>query len=788
MKTLQPLLAAFFLLFLLNVCGRAQEAPAWKIANGPLLTPWAKEVSPTNALPEYPRPSLVRSQWQNLNGLWEYAVTDKNAARPTTFGGQILVPYPIESALSGVMKTFTPEQRLWYRRQFQFPTAWTGQRVLLHFGAVDWETQVYLNGQSLGSHRGGYDAFSFDITKYLKTDGPNELVVTVTDPTDASWEMRGKQTLYPGAAAYTATSGIWQTVWLEPVPQSSIESLKMVPDLKAGVLHLTVNGRTPPGTTNIEVKVLNGTAPITTAKGILGGELNADILENLAWYKATSIGTITTIDVPIPNAHLWRPSDPFLYDLTVELKDTGGATLDTVRSYFGMRDLSVGHDAQNNTRLMFNGQPMMLVGALDQGFWPDGIYTAPTDAALRFDVEAAKRLGFTAIRKHIKIEPERYYYWCDRLGLLVTQDMPSGYAGDPFTDSVTNPEGALHNEQEMRTLIQQRWNHPSIIMWNMYNEGWGQHDTLATARWAKQLDPSRLVNEASGFPRHGGGDVLDVHGGIPPKEANRISLDSETMGNGLAVPSHAWPGKPWAMGTYDPATAGETQGAFPDLHPLDADSKRWFTRQVRGLYRSFWANKDRTGSSGDFKVQLYDLENETNGLLSYDRELWKVDPDIVATGARGEMLRTDVKYLLPTSQIQQTTWRYTTERPTDNWMATFFNDPTWKTGASGFGGEVGVGKSGTSWNTSDIWLRQTVTLKTKPVKPMLRLIHDEDVQVFINGVLATREGGFTTAYDDYELDLRAAATFKIGANTIAVHCKQTTGGQGIDVGLVDYGK
>ncbi|BCM92601.1 beta-galactosidase [Abditibacteriota bacterium] len=769
-------------------CAQAQNTPVWKPANGPLMTRWAKEVSPTNALPEYPRPTLVRDQWQNLNGLWEYAISDKNAARPATFDGQILVPYPVESALSGVMKPLLPEQGLWYRRQFTIPTAWTRQKVLLHFGAVDWETEVFLNGKSLGSHRGGYDAFTLDLTNSLNPNGPNELVVSVTDPTDASWEMRGKQTLHPGGAAYTATSGIWQTVWLEPVGPSSIESLKMVPDLKAGALHLSVSGRTPPGTTNVEVTVSTGTTKVATAKGVLGDELNASILDNLAWYKATSIATIADINVPLPNAHLWTPTDPFLYDLTVELKDSNGATLDTVRSYFGMRSLEVRHDDTGNTRLMFNGKPIMLLGALDQGFWPDGIYTAPTDEALRFDVEAAKRLGLTAIRKHIKIEPERYYYWCDKLGLLVTQDLPSGYAGDPFTDSVTNPEGALHNGMEMRTLIQQRWNHPSIIMWNMFNEGWGQHDTLYNARWAKQLDPSRLINEASGFPHHGGGDVYDVHGGIPPKSPTQISLDSETMGVGLATPGHAWPGTPWAGETYDAATGGGTDGNAHGLYPLDAGARLWYTRQMRSFYRAFWASTDRTGSSGDFKVQLYDLENETNGLLSYDRELWKVEPDVVATGARGEALPSNVKYLLPTSQIQQTTWRYTTDKPADNWMAPKFDDTDWKTGPSGFGGEVGTGKHGTPWETSDIWLRQTITLASKPTKPMLRLIHDEDVQVFINGVLAMREGGFTTAYDDYELDAKAAATLKAGPNTIAVHCKQTTGGQGIDVGLVDYGK
>lgn len=658
----------------------------------------------------------------------------------------------------------------------------------LNFGAVDWDSTVFVNGQMLGTHRGGYDAFSFDISKALKTEGTNEVVVAVSDPTDSSWEMRGKQTLHPIGAAYTATSGIWQTVWLEPVPQSSIEMLKLATSPKNEALQVQVSGRTPAGTTNVEVTVFDGAKSVATAMGILGSELSAPILENLAWYKATSMAVIRDISVPIPNAHLWTPDDPFLYDVTVRLKDSQGKTLDTVKSYFGMRSLSVGQDERGNTRLMFNGKPMMLPGALDQGFWPDGIYTAPTDAALRFDVEAAKRLGFTAIRKHIKIEPERYYYWCDKLGLLVTQDLPSGYAGDPFTDAATSPEGSLHNEMEMRTLIQQRWNHPSIIIWNMFNEGWGQHDTLRYALWAKELDPSRLINEASGFPHHGGGDVYDVHGGIPPKSATQIGVDSKSLGNGLAVPGHAWPGKPWAQGTYDPATGGGTSGDTPTLYPLDEDSKRWYTRQTRNFYRSLWANTDRTGSSGDFKVQLYDLENETNGLLSYDRAVWKVEPEIIASAARGEGLRADVTYIIPISKIEQTQWRYSTDLPTGNWRAPQFDDTNWKVGRSGFGGEVGGGPSGTAWTSSDIWLRQTFTLKGEPRNPMIRMVHDEAVEVYINGVLATREGGYITAFDDYELASLALATFKIGPNTIAVHCKNTGGGQGVDVGLVETGK
>ena len=442
-------------------------AADWKVPDrAPLLTPWASEVSPANAWPEYPRPTLVRAAWQNLNGLWEYAVTDKDrTTAPSQFDGQILVPFCLESALSGVMRPLQPDQRLWYRRNFAVPQQWQGQRILLHFGAVDWQTTVYLNGRELGSHRGGYDPFTFDITGTLKSGESQELLVAVRDPTDTSWQLRGKQVLHPGGAAYTACSGIWQTVWLEPVPQASVESLRAVSDLAANRLKLTVNARTPVGTTTVAVTVSEGGRTVSSAKGRLGTELTPGVRENLAWYKARLIWVTTDIDVPLPMAKPWTPESPTLYDLSVQLQADDGTVLDTVQSYAGLRTIAVGKDERGVPRPLLNGQPMMLPGALDQGYWPDGIYTAPTDAALRFDVEAAKQLGLAAIRKHVKVEPERYYYWADRLGLLVLQDLPSGREGDPFTDLPTSPEGASTCEMERRLLIQSRWNHPSIIAW-----------------------------------------------------------------------------------------------------------------------------------------------------------------------------------------------------------------------------------------------------------------------------------------------------------------------------------
>jgi len=610
-------------------------AEPWHPAPRPLMTPWSDQVAPTNALPEYPRPQLVRKDWLNLNGLWDYAIQGKAADRtPATWDGKILVPYCIESALSGVMKPLLPEQRLWYRREFTLPENWKNQRVLLHFGAVDWETTVSVNGTRLGTHRGGYDSFTFDITKALKQSGPQEIVVAVSDPTDTSWQLRGKQTLHPGGAHYTACSGIWQTVWLEPVPQASVESLHLVPDVSGQALKLTVNARTPVEVTEVSVTVSLAGKTVATTSGKLGSELTSGVRDNLAWYKARLIWVTTDLTVSLKDAKLWTPQSPTLYDVVVELKGTDGAVLDTVQSYVGMREITRGKDDRGVPRPLLNGKPIMLPGALDQGYWPDGVYTASTDAALRFDIEAAKKLGLVAIRKHLKVEPERYYYWADRLGLLILQDLPSGSDGDPFTDLPTSPEASTTCEMERGLLIQGRWNHPSIIAWVMFNEGWGQHDTLRHAQWAKQLDATRLIDEASGFPRHGGGDIHDTHGGDAPQDGRRICLDSETAGFGLKAEGHSWPGKLWATGTYDPKTKGE--GAAQQLYPVEEQSRAWYTQRMAAFYREMWKKRETTGTSGDFKVQLYDVETESNGLLSYDRAVWKVDPAVVAAACNNQ--------------------------------------------------------------------------------------------------------------------------------------------------------
>ena len=629
---------------LLAALASSVSAAEWKVPNdAPLLTRWVKDVSPTHALPEYPRPLMVRERWQNLNGLWDYAITGKNEEKiPAKFDGSIIVPYPIESALSGVMRPLKPDQRLWYRRTFTIPKEWSGQRILLHFGAVDWQTTVFLNGRELGGHRGGYDAFSFDLSRALLKEASNELVVSVWDPTDTTWHLSGKQTLKPGGCSYTASSGIWQTVWLEPVPlTTSIETIHAVPDLDLGLLHLTVTGRVGNEPLTLVATAFDGDRKVTSAMGKAGFLLWPGLRDNkVQFYKNTGSWFTTDLALPIKDAKTWSPTQPFLYDLTVTL-EKDDAALDTVKSYFGMRSLGKRTDPKGFTRFLLNGQPTLMVGALDQGFWPDGLYTAATDEALKHDVEIAKEAGLNIIRKHVKVEPERFYYWCDKLGLMVLQDMPTGKEGDPKTDLPASPEAAAQCELEKRTLIQQRWNHPAIIAWCPFNEGWGQHDTLRYALWIKALDPSRLVDEASGFPWHGGGDIQDNHGGVSRPNPRQIGIVSENGGFGLATPGHDWPCDIWTYHSYDPHTGGTIDvmkmGLKGDRLPkLDQKSKDWFTKQVARLYADLWTQKDSNGMTGQFFCQLYDTESECDGLVSYDRAVWKVDPEVLRAAATGK--------------------------------------------------------------------------------------------------------------------------------------------------------
>jgi hypothetical protein len=764
----------------------------WTPKKGPLHTPWTEKVSAEQPRCEYPRPLLVRDNWLCLNGLWDYAVQPRDRRPPPSeYAGKILVPFPIESSLSGVMRPLNPSETLWYRRYFQVPEGWQGKRILLHFDAVDWESQVWFNGKLLGTHRGGYDAFEFDITENLRPSGPQELVVGVWDPTDTFWQLRGKQSLRPEGCSYTACSGIWQTVWLEAVPPAYLEEVSHRTELQGGKgrVHLKLAGRMPPDhSVRLQIELRDGDTPV--ARTELSHQIPAFVKKNLVdFFQARStwfsVETVLTVDPAKP----WSPDSPKLYDLFLELHDENSQTVDRVRSYVGIREVSIGQSSQGHPVLLLNGQPMMLVGALDQGYWPDGIYTAPTDEALRFDIEVAKQLGLNAVRKHVKVEPPRWYYWCDRLGLLVLQDFPSGGVGDPKTDRACCPEAAAQWETEVRQILRQFGDHPSIIMWIIFNEGWGQFDTLRNVEWVKRLDPTRLVNEASGFPWHGGGDVIDSHGGTPPRDGKRIGITSEDGGWGACPIGHCWnESRAWAYRTYEPETWRPVDGIRPPLPPLTEEARDWLTRWIGRLYQGFWRNKEIDGRCGYFYTQLVDVETECNGLLSYDRALFKVKPEILRTRVIGPWIPSGLE-ILPTAPRGGTKWRFTTERPSADWPTPDFDDSRWSVGLSGFGRRGTPGAVvRTDWTTGQIWLRGEFGLSREILarreQLRLRIHHDEDVVVYLNGVEAFREAGFLTSYDDVELNPQAVWALRPGRNLIAVTCQQTEGGQYVDVGLV----
>ena len=564
-------------------------APAWQPGKAPLMTKWATEVTPDKALPEYPRPQMVREEWQNLNGLWDYAVTaEASTKEPAPYDGKILVPFAMQSALSGVMKPFDPTKRLWYHRTLEIPAKWAGQRVLLHFGAVSWDATVNVNGTQVAHHKGDYDAFTVDITDALKPGAPQDLVVSVLDPIQTGGQPRGKQVTGSYGIYYTASSGIWQTVWLELVPKAAIDRLKLTPDVDGAALKINVAAHGADPADQVEAIVTTKDGEVIRAKGAVGTD----------WTLA------------LPNPHLWSFDDPFLYDLKVTLIH-GGQPGDSVASYFGMRKIALGKDAKGILRPMLNGKFVFQLGPLDQGFWPDGVYTAPTDDALRYDIEMTKKFGFNTTRKHVKVEPDRWYYWCDKLGLLVWQDMPSADLGQNVR---LNDAQAAQFEVELKAMIDGLWNHPCVIQWEVFNEEWGQHDTFRLAQWVKTYDSTRLTNAVSGFEKFHAGDVTDDHSypgpSAPHPDDQMISVLGEFGGITVDYPGHMW--------TEASKTVGYNPIGKPDLLAHDYPE----------LMKKIWPLIDNPGLSAAIYTQITDVEQEANGLMTYDR-IPKVDPEII---------------------------------------------------------------------------------------------------------------------------------------------------------------
>jgi hypothetical protein len=724
---------------LLSLTQTVLGADDWQPAEARLTTRWTKDVSPDRVWPEYPRPQMVRPNWANLNGLWEYAIRPKAEDKPSQWDGKILVPFAIESALSGVQKPVTPDQRLWYRRTFATPAISAGGRLLLHFGAVDWQAKVWINGQEAGTHEGGYDPFSFDITEALTNgEGENEIVVAVWDPTDDGDQPRGKQVLKPQGIWYSPVTGIWQTVWLEPVPRNYIKGLTITPDVDRGVLRVVVNA------------VADGPVRIAARHGEQQSSAEGAVGE--------------AVEVRIEEPHLWSPDEPNLYDLNVELL-ADGRVVDAVESYAGLRKIEVRKDAGDGiNRLFLNNEVLFQYGPLDQGWWPDGLYTPATDDALKYDIEMTKKFGMNMARKHVKYESARWYYWCDKLGLLVWQDMPSG-------DADQSEEGERTYRRELQAMIDALHNHPCIVMWVPFNEGWGQHDTQGVVAWLEDYDPTRPVNEASGWHDRSHGTVSDMHSypgpGMRPVEPERVVVLGEFGGLGMPVRGHTLRDeRNWGYVSYD--TKERLTDAYVDL----------LTR-MRPLIGQ--------GLSAAVYTQTSDVETEVNGLMTYDRELVKMDLERIAAAAKRLYdPPPTVTTLVPTSENDAQTWSYTTNEPQPQWMEAAYDDASWSEGRGGFGTAGTPGAVvGTTWDTPSIWLRRTFTVDDVPLggQIALRIHHDEDVEVYLNGQPIAKRQGYVTAYTLVPLDENAARLLKPGHNTLAVQCRQTGGGQFIDVGF-----
>jgi beta-galactosidase/beta-glucuronidase len=590
----------------------AIRAADWRPADGPLKTRWAKDVSPDHAHPEYPRPQMRRNEWQNLNGLWDYAIRPRDEGPPKSFDGKILVPFPIESALSGVMKRAGPEKTIWYHRRVSVPDAWRGKGVLLNFEAVDWEANVWIDGEKLGTHRGGYTPFNFDATSKLEPGTTHDLLVSAWDPSDAGTQPCGKQHNDPEGIWYTPSSGIWQTVWMEPVDALRLTNVRLDWDARSSKVSLIADWK---------------------YSGLLAGPIGATIAVDLYLGTArsgesrTKIASATgfggkPISLPIPpkDVRLWSPDSPVLYDAEIRLLGPINQVVDEVESYCALRTVTVSHGPDDRVaRIHLNGKPVFLIGPLDQGFWPDGLYTAPTDDALRNDLEVTKKLGFNLIRKHVKVEPARWYYWCDRLGIAVFQDMPSGdlHARENSRqrrEITRSAESAREFDAELKTMIDARRVFPCIIAWVPFNEGWGQFDTIRIGRWIKEYDPHRLVDAASGWNDFPVGDVHDVHDypgpGAPAPEPDRAAVLGEFGGLGLPLPGHLWVNNQKNWGYVKFKSRDELTAAYLRL-----------TEKLRPLVES--------RLSAAVYTQTTDVETEVNGLMTYDRELIKMDVDKV---------------------------------------------------------------------------------------------------------------------------------------------------------------
>ena len=746
------------------------QAQNWAPVPGQIMTNWANNVTPENVWKEYPRPQMVRTDWLNLNGLWDFEITERDTNKiAINYARKILVPFCVESALSGIKETITGKQQMIYRRFFSIPSHWNQKHLILHFEAVDYEAKVWVDGKYVGIHKGGYDHFQFDIAGFLNKDEKHEIKLVVWDPTNEGSQPIGKQALpaIRNVTKYTATSGIWQTVWLEPINEVAIESIKIIPNIDNATISL-------------QTKVVGATqgARIKIQAFDQGKEIASSI---------AAIGEPVSLQLNQPK--LWSPTNPFLYDFKLSLINDG-KVVDEVSSYFGMRKISMGRDQEGYMRILLNNEIIYQLGPLDQGYWPDGILTPASDQALRYDIAYLKKIGANMDRMHMKVQPERWYYHCDQLGILVWQDMVSP---TKFIDTKSNLNPSDF-ELEHNITVDQLYNHPSIIQWVLFNESWGQYDTERLTAALKAKDPTRLVINASGWHDKKVGDIRDFHDytihpavALVNKNDDRAMVLGEAGGIDLLIPGHLW--------------TPDLKGGTKIKTDWSIDFKKGIVKSSDELIEKYKILLDdmfqlkKYGLNAVVYTQISDVEDEISGWMTYDRKVSKL-PETTFAALHEQFFKPTMtgKFILPLSINEPQQWNYSFTAPSNDWIKnTTIAD--FKLGEAPFGIESNnVHKVNTPWNTNSLFLNKEFTLSSVPSKLSLIACNTGITEVYINGAYVMQFNNFLK--NDPEVKIsetilsdEAMKLLKLGVNQLSLKFNFPSVGKPVyyyDFGIKEY--